>query len=629
VIKYALRESLARRLRTKIGGETERGIDRQVSLHHVQGGTNLLLLRKDVTAATIEGRVNTTHGALGTLNFYQVDGLQETSLGRQHGSVETLPGGGDDLTSTSVDRVGVKDHVVDVEADTAAILVAKDALLGSPGEGGDARILNFVQVLHSLGHVHEKVRSGVLVGAKAPNLTSIGGVPLEFLCENASASLHILTSFDLTLVDGFGQVLFERLAGHVQTVVLVGGLGEASYGGEGRDGLAIRDDGIGGDDLHTGAELFLQIVEANFQVKFSVSPVVRVAVEPKHANDLPKLVEGLKRLSKSDPMVQCSFDESGEHIIAGAGELHLEICLHDLQNEYCPGMEIITSDPVVSYRETVSAPSSMQCLAKSPNKHNRLYLTSEPFQDNLAEAIDEGRIEGRQEVKARARILAEEFEWDATDARKIWCFGPDENSGTNVLVDVTKGVQYLNEIKDSCVAAFAWATKEGVLCDENCRGIRFNIHDVVLHADAIHRGGGQIIPTARKALYASMLTAEARFLEPVYLVEIQCPEGAMGGIYSTLNRRRGHVFSEEQKIGTPLYMVKAYLPVNASFGFTADLRSQTSGQAFPQCVFDHWQIVTGDPLTPGNKAHEIMMETRRRKGLKDSIPELSNYLDKL
>jgi len=187
----------------------------------------------------------------------------------------------------------------------------------------------------------------------------------------------------------------------------------------------------------------------------------------------------------------------------------------------------------------------------------------------------------------------------------------------------------LNEIKDSVVAAFAWATKDGVICEENCRGIRWNIHDVTLHADAIHRGGGQIIPTARRVLYAAMLTAQARFMEPVYLVEIQCPEGAMGGIYSTLNKRRGHVFSEEQKIGTPLYMVKAYLPVNASFGFTADLRSHTSGQAFPQCVFDHWQLVAEDPLDSKSKAHQIMLDTRKRKGLKVQSPDLSDYLDKL
>jgi elongation factor 2 len=363
-------------------------------------------------------------------------------------------------------------------------------------------------------------------------------------------------------------------------------------------------------------------------MKFSVSPVVRVAVEPKHPADLPKLVEGLKRLSKSDPMVQTSIEESGEHIVAGAGELHLEICLKDLQEEYCGGIELKTSDPVVSYRETVNGKSSEICLSKSPNKHNRLYMTAEPLAKGLAEAIDEGKVTSRDEVKARARVLSTEFEWDPTDARKIWCFGPDSN-GPNICTDVSKGVQYLNEIKDSVVAAFNWATKDGVMCEENVRGCRFNIHDVTLHADAIHRGGGQIIPTARRCFYACMLTAEPALMEPIYLVEIQCPEQAMGGIYGTLNRRRGHVFAEEQKVGTPLYVVKAYLPVMESFGFTADLRSHTSGQAFPQCVFDHWQVLSGDPLKEGSKANEIVMNTRKRKGLQGGIPPLDRYLDKL
>jgi len=126
-----------------------------------------------------------------------------------------------------------------------------------------------------------------------------------------------------------------------------------------------------------------------------------------------------------------------------------------------------------------------------------------------------------------------------------------------------------------------------------------------------------------------MLTAEPRLMEPVYLVEIQCPEGAMGGIYSCLNRRRGHVISEEQKVGTPLYVVKAYLPVMESFGFTADLRSHTSGQAFPQCVFDHWQVLQGSVLDASTKAFKIVTDTRKRKGLKENIPTLDNYLDKL
>jgi len=362
-------------------------------------------------------------------------------------------------------------------------------------------------------------------------------------------------------------------------------------------------------------------------MKFSVSPVVQVAVEVKNANDLPKLVEGLKRLSKSDPCVQCYTSESGEHVVAGAGELHLEICLKDLEEDHAQ-VPLKTGDPVVPYRETVQAESSIVCLSKSPNKHNRLFMKALPMQEELAADIEEGRINPRDDFKARARILAEKYEWDVTDARKIWCFGP-ETTGANLLVDVTKGVQYLNEIKDSCIAAFQWATKEGVCAEENMRSCRFNVMDVVLHADAIHRGGGQIIPTCRRVVYASCLTATPGLLEPVYLVEIQCPEQAMGGIYGVLNRRRGHVISEEQRPGTPLYNVKAYLPVNESFGFTADLRSNTGGQAFPQCVFDHWQLMNGTPLEAGSKVEQIVKAVRKRKGLTEEIPPLDRYLDKL
>ncbi|NXC91817.1 EF2 factor, partial [Cercotrichas coryphoeus] len=256
-------------------------------------------------------------------------------------------------------------------------------------------------------------------------------------------------------------------------------------------------------------------------MKFSVSPVVRVAVEAKNPADLPKLVEGLKRLAKSDPMVQVSG---------------------------CHGSRAAAFSP-----------------GQSPNKHNRLYMKARPFPDGLAEDIDKGEVSARQELKQRARYLAEKYEWDVTEARKIWCFGPD-GTGPNILTDITKGVQYLNEIKDSVVAGFQWATKEGVLCEENMRAVRFDVHDVTLHADAIHRGGGQIIPTARRCLYACVLTAQPRLMEPIYLVEIQCPEQVVGGIYGVLNRKRGHVFEETQVAGTPMFVVKAYLPVNESFG---------------------------------------------------------------
>jgi len=424
-------------------------------------------------------------------------------------------------------------------------------------------------------------------------------------------------------VPGKKEDLYEKSI--QRTILMMGGRVEAI-----EDVPAGNICGLVGVDqflVKTGTLTTLKEAHNMKVMKFSVSPVVRVAVEPKNPADLPKLVEGLKRLSKSDPMVQCIIEESGEHIIAGAGELHLEICLKDLEEDHAQ-IPLKKSDPVVSYRETVSEESSQMCLSKSPNKHNRLFMRAVPMPDGLAEDIDNGEVTPRDELKARARYLNEKYEYDVTEARKIWCFGP-ETLGPNIFVDCTKGVQYLNEIKDSCVAGFQWASKEGILCDENMRAVRFNLYDVALHADAIHRGGGQIIPTARRVLYACVLTAEPRLMEPVYQVEIQCPENAVGGIYGVLNRRRGHVFEEAQTPGTPMFVVKAYLPVNESFGFTADLRSNTGGQAFPQCVFDHWQILPGDPMQENTKPNTIVEDTKKRKGLKPGNPDLGNYLDKL
>jgi elongation factor 2 len=362
-------------------------------------------------------------------------------------------------------------------------------------------------------------------------------------------------------------------------------------------------------------------------MKFSVSPVVQVAVAAKNVNDLPKLVEGLKRLMKSDPCVQCLSNESGEHIVAGAGELHLEICLKDLEEDHAC-IPINVSNPVVSYRETVRKPSSQVALSKSANGHNRMYMNCSPLEDQLSIDIESGRVSSKDDFKVRARYLSETYNWDVTDARKIWAFGP-ETVGPNILVDMTKGVQYLNEIKDSCGAALQIATKEGVLAEEPMRGCRFDIMDVTLHADAIHRGGGQMLPCVKRSIYAAFLLSDPTVQEPVYLVEIQCPQTAMGGIYGVLSKRRGHVFQEDQRPGTPLFNIKAYLPVNESFGFTADLRANTGGQAFPQCVFDHWQQMSDSAIDPKSKVYELVRSIRKRKGLNEDIPPLDRFLDKL
>merc|ERR1712070_514785 len=196
-------------------------------------------------------------------------------------------------------------------------------------------------------------------------------------------------------------------------------------------------------------------------MKYSVSPVVKVAVKPKDGKDLPKLVEGLKKLSKSDPLVVCTTEESGEHVIAGCGELHVEICLSDLRNEYA-NCDFTVSDPVVSYRETVTMESSVTCLSKSPNKHNRLYMKAVPLAEGLDLDIESGKAGPKADTKERRKLLKEKYDWDDNSANKIWAWGP-ETEGPNMVVDVTQGVQYLNEIKEHVASGFQWASKEGPL----------------------------------------------------------------------------------------------------------------------------------------------------------------------
>ena len=384
---------------------------------------------------------------------------------------------------------------------------------------------------------------------------------------------------------------------------------------------------VGVDDaiLKQGTITTSSIANIIRSMKYTVSPVVRVAVNAKNPADLPKLISGLIKMSKADPLVQVINTET-EHIICGSGELHLEICLKDLVDDYAK-IPITQSDPVVPYKETVTSKSSQICMAKSPNKHNRLYVMAEPLDEKLVEEIDNGTIRASDDFKLTSRTLIDKYGWEQHDAKKLWVFGPDQ-MGPNFLVDQTKAVQYLTEIRDSMESSFQDVTRMGVLAEENMRGVRFNIQDVELHTDAIHRGGGQIMPTARRVYYASEMTASPRFQEPIYLCNIAAPQDVMSGIYQCFSQRRGIVFSEETTQGTPLLEVKAYLPVAESFGFTAHLRSLTSGQAFPQSSFSHWEIINRDPFDVKSKAYEITMNIRKRKGLKLELPILNDYIDK-
>ncbi|EFC43897.1 translation elongation factor 2 [Naegleria gruberi] len=361
-------------------------------------------------------------------------------------------------------------------------------------------------------------------------------------------------------------------------------------------------------------------------MKYSVSPVVQMGVEPANPADLSRFVEGLKRLVQSDPLLECKQNDSGQHILGTAGELHLEICLKNLEEEYARGIQIKKSPPVVTFHETVSNKNGDMVMARSANGHNRLYMQAEPISEELIEMIKEGQLPMDDQNK-RAKILEIDFEWDPSITKRIWSFGPEADKGSNILVNATKSVDYINEIQQYVVTSFQQSSSSGGLCDEAMRGVLFKFNDCNLHADSIHRGAGQILQATSRVMTASQLRADPKLVEPMYLVEVQCPQSVMGSVYSVISNRRGVIKSTEMVIGTPLVSITGSLPVLESFGLTEELRGVTQGQAFPQCSFSHWKVMEDNVYDPQSKVHKLIKSIRKRKGLKEDIPLYTDYCD--
>jgi len=357
-------------------------------------------------------------------------------------------------------------------------------------------------------------------------------------------------------------------------------------------------------------------------MKFSVSPVVRRALAPNNPAQLKKFTDGLKRLEKIDPCLQVIYNE-GEFIIAGAGELHIEVALKEFQDILGPEVTFTVSPPVVGFCETVLTKSTHICLGKSPNKHNRLYFTAQPLSKKIISALEKKKVD-LADLKQLSKQLEQYDDWETAAHLKIW-----KVCGSNILVDQTQGLQYLNEIKDTVGAAFEELCNNSILCGEPLRGVRFNLVDAVLHSDTVHRGPGQIIPTTRRVLAAALLAATPTLYEPVYLAEIQTEQEVVGKIYSVVARRRGEVIEEIPKQGTPLSLIRVHIPVMESFGFTSQLREETSGRAFPQLIFDHWAQMDGNGNVVESPAAQQIIEVRKRKRMQLQLPVLSDYNDTL
>jgi len=402
---------------------------------------------------------------------------------------------------------------------------------------------------------------------------------------------------------------------------------------EGVDSAIVKSATIVGQTAESEPETFRPL-------RFDNLSCIKIAVEPVNPSELPKMLDGLRKVNKTYPLLKTKVEESGEHVIMGCGELYLDCVMHDLRNMYS-SVDIKVADPSVSFCETVVETSQLKCFSETPNKKNKLTMIAEPMDKNLAEDIENEVVSMAWPKKKVAEFFKTKYDWDVLAARSVWSFGPTA-MGPNVLVDDTLPSEVdrrlLGSIKDYVVQGFQWGTREGPLCDEPIRNVKFKLLDATVAAEHVHRAGGQIIPTARRVTYSSFLMATPRLMEPYYFVEVSAPADCISAVYTVLARRRGHVVQDLAKPGSPLYTVKAYLPVIDSFGFETDLRTHTQGQAFCLAVFDHWQIVSGDPLDSSivirplepqpaqHLAREFMVKTRRRKGLSEDV-SINKFFD--
>lgn len=328
-------------------------------------------------------------------------------------------------------------------------------------------------------------------------------------------------------------------------------------------------------------------------------PVVTVAVEAKNTKDLPKLIEVLRQVGKEDPTVRIEInEETGEHLIAGMGELHLEIITYRINEK---GVEIETSPPIVVYRETIAGKAG-PVEGKSPNKHNRFYIEIEPLEDTMFQALQDKKIkEGRVKGKEGAATFME-YGLDKEEARRVW-----DVYERSLFINMTRGIQYLDEIKELLLEGFESALDDGPIARERVMGIKIKLMDAKIHEDAVHRGPAQVLPAIRKAVYGAIMMAQPTLLEPKQKVFINTPQDYMGSATREVQNRRGQIVDMEQE--GDMMTLESKVPVAEMFGFAGDIRSATEGR----CLWSTENA--GFERLPVELQKQIIRQIRDRKGL--------------
>jgi elongation factor 2 len=351
------------------------------------------------------------------------------------------------------------------------------------------------------------------------------------------------------------------------------------------------------------------LIEPFAEIKHIFEPVVTKSIEPKNPMDLPKLVEALKRISREDAVLQVKINqETGEYLVSGLGELHLETKVENKLKEW--GIEVEMSKPIVVYRETIFEKSPV-VEGKSPNKHNKLYIQVEPLEDKVYQAMVAGEIPSEKEIKKKDLELFEKLAqlgMPYEEAKNILVI-----HNKNVFIDLTKGIQYMNEVIDMVKDAFCEVAEDGPLAREPCLKVKVKLVDAELHEDPVHRGPGQIMPAVRYAIRQAMLKANATLLEPKQIIRIDCPSELIGNVTREVENRRGQILEIKEERGVSI--ITAKIPVSDMFGFDTALKSATSGRGFYSLI-----DVVFEKL-PAEMRESVIKSIRKRKGLPEEIPK--------
>ena len=367
------------------------------------------------------------------------------------------------------------------------------------------------------------------------------------------------------------------------------------------------DYAVAGETIST-----VKSIPAFESIKYVSEPVVTIAVEPKHPKDLPKLVEALRRLTVEDPNLIVKInEETGETLMAGMGVLHLEIATSLLQEA---GLNITTTQPLINYRETIRAKAG-PIMSKSPNKHNKIFLRVEPLGEQIIDMIKNGQINEDMDKKEMAKTLREKG-WSADEARSVAAI---DVSG-NMLIDETKGVQFIQESMDSIKSGFDDVIHSGPIAHETVRGVKFVLHHFVPHEDPAHRGLAQLMPASRRAMLGSMLIADPVLLEPILGIEIKCPQEQIGTVSGILSGKRGKLLNVEQK--GVISIILGEVPASETFDLSEIMRGGTAGKAMWSTYFKTWQSA------PQSILRNLIADIRKRKGLNPEPPNSDEFIDK-